>query len=180
MDPTRAPGSVRPTRSPRVSGKLGLRGTAPSLNIQPNLNYSFGDRNGPQTPQSAIPAGAFQSPEASPVPSPTAATEISLSAISSFQNPIYGFAADPQKLAASWVTNQHYGEAADQVRSSQTTLMWLCGSSSQFRACASLQEAPGCRLRRLPLRSLKSVNLSSPFLLFLCKSAKDRQMRMIC
>jgi len=129
MDPTRAPGSVRPTRSPRVSGKLGLRGTAPSLNIQPNLNYSFGDRNGPQTPQSAIPAGAFPSPEASPVPSPTAATEISLSAISSFQNPIYGFAADPQKLAASWVTNQHYGEAGDQVRSSQTALLWLCRST---------------------------------------------------
>ncbi|DBB03723.1 TPA: hypothetical protein ACH3X3_011034 [Trebouxia sp. C0006] len=118
MDPTWAPGSVRPTRSPRVSGKLGLRGTAPSLNIQPNLNYSFGDRNGPQTPQSAIPAGAFPSPEASPVPSPTAATEISLSAISSFQNPIYGFAADPQKLAASWVTNQHYGEAGDQGQAS--------------------------------------------------------------
>ena len=139
MNPTRAPGSARPTRSPRGSGKLSLRGTASSRNVQQTLNYSFGDRNGPQTPQSAIPAGAFQSPEASPVPSPTAATEISLSAISSFQNPIYGFAADPQKLAASWVTNQHYGEAADQVRSSQTTLLWLCGSSPQFRACASLQ-----------------------------------------
>ncbi len=120
MDPTRAPGSARPTRSPRGSGKLSLRGTAPSLNDQQNLSYSFGDRNGPQTPQSAIPAGAFASPEASPVPSPTGATEISLSAISSFQNPIYGFAADPQKLAASWVTNQHYGEAANQVSNPKT------------------------------------------------------------
>lgn len=122
IDPTRAPGSARPTRSPRSSGKLSLRGTAPSRTVQQNLSYSFGDRNGPQTPQSAIPAGAFPSPEASPVPSSTGATEISLSAISSFQNPIYGIAADPQKLAASWVTNQYYGEAANQVRNPQKGL----------------------------------------------------------
>ncbi|DBA80596.1 TPA: hypothetical protein ACH3X1_007856 [Trebouxia sp. C0004] len=114
MDHTRAPGSARPIRSPIGSGKLSLRGTAPSLNVQQNLRYSFGDRNGPQTPQSAIPTGAFPSPEASPVPSPTGTTEISLGAISSFQNPIYGFAADPQKLAASWVTDQYYGEVANQ------------------------------------------------------------------
>ena len=120
MDRTRAAGSARPSRSPSGSGKLSLQGTIPSLNVQQNLSYSFGDRNGPQTPQSAIPAGAFPSPEASPVPSPTAATEISLSAISSFQNPSYGFAADPQKLAASWVTNQHYGEAANQVSNPST------------------------------------------------------------
>ncbi|DBB15937.1 TPA: hypothetical protein ACH3X3_003311 [Trebouxia sp. C0006] len=121
MDPTRAAGSARPSRSPSGSGKLSLQGTIPSLHVQQNLSYSFGDRNGPQTPQSAIPAGAFPSPEASPVPSPTVATEISLSAISSFQNPIYGFAADPQKLAASWVTNQHYGEAANQGQASGAT-----------------------------------------------------------
>lgn len=139
MDPTRAAGSVRPTRSPRDSGKLSLRGPAPSLNVEQNLSYSFGDRNGPQTPQAAIPAGAFASPEASPVPSPTGATEVSLSAISSLKNPVYGFAADPQKLAASWVTDQHYGEAAHQVRNPQTTLLWLWGSP-QFRAHASLQK----------------------------------------
>ncbi|DBA75610.1 TPA: hypothetical protein ACH3X2_009160 [Trebouxia sp. C0005] len=118
VDPTRAAGSVRPTRSPRDSGKLSLQGPAPSLNVEQNLSYSFGDRNGPQTPQAAIPAGAFASPEASPVPSPTGATEVSLSAISSLKNPVYGFAADPQKLAASWVTDQHYGEAAHQGQAS--------------------------------------------------------------
>ena len=147
MDPTRPPGSARPTRSPKGSGKLSLRGTAPSLNVQQNLSYSFGDRNGPQTPQSAIPAGAFASPEASPVPSPTGATEISLSAISSFQNPIYGFAADPQKLAASWVTHQHYGEAANQVRSPQTTLLWLW-ESPQFRALGIPSVQSSCKSAR--------------------------------
>jgi len=116
-DLTQAPGSARP----RGSGKISLQGTTLSQAVQQNPTYFFGDRNGPQTPQAAIPAGAFSSSEASPVPSPTGATEISLSAISCIHDPIYGIAADPQKLAASWVTNQHYGEAANQVRNPQET-----------------------------------------------------------
>jgi len=121
-NPTQVPGSARPTRSPRASSKIRSQTTILSQAVQLNPNYSFGDRNGPQVPQAAIPAGPFPSPEGSPVPSPTGATEISLRAISCIQNPICGVAADPQKLAASWVTDQCYGEAASQVRDPQKTL----------------------------------------------------------
>lgn len=105
-DPAQISASVRPTRSPKGSGKLSLLGTAPPVSLPQNGG------NAPQTPQAVIPIGVFPSPEASPVPSPT---EISLSSVSCIHNPIFGIAADPQKLAASWVSNQQYGEAAHQV-----------------------------------------------------------------
>ena len=80
----------------------------------PNMDPNFSIGVGPQTPQAATPAGVFPSPEASPLPSPHP-REIPLSAVSCISNPIFGDPADPQKLAASWVTYQHYGDAADQV-----------------------------------------------------------------
>jgi len=127
-NPTQAPGSARPTWSPRGTGKIGLQGTIPSQAVQQNFTYSFGDRNGPQTPQAALPARLFSPPEPSPVPRPKSTTEISLSAISCIHDPIYGIAADPQKLAASWVTNQHHGEAAKQVKNPQERQNKKCQS----------------------------------------------------
>ena len=58
----------------------------------------------------------------SPQDSPAAPREISLSAVA---HPILGDPADPQKLAASWVTNQLYGGTADQV-SSFAMAMYMC------------------------------------------------------
>ena len=105
-------------KSPRDSVEAGAK-------LRPDLPQDLlkakqanADRNftfwGPQTPQAAIPAGVFPSPETSPLPSPTR-KEIPLSAVSCISNPIFGDVADPQKLAASWVTHQHYGDTADQV-----------------------------------------------------------------
>ena len=127
-DPAQISASVRPTRSPKGSGKLSLLGIAALVPVPLNPAHSFG--NAPQTPQAVIPVGVFPSPEASPVPSPT---EISLSSVSCIQNPIFGIAADPQKLAASWVSNQQYGEAAHQVQQG-------CASPSSLLANAQKLE----------------------------------------
>ena len=80
----------------------------------PNMDPNFSLGDGPQTPQAAIPTGVFPSPEASPLPSPHP-REIPLSTVSCISNPVFGDAAFSQKLAASWLTNQHYGDAVDQV-----------------------------------------------------------------
>lgn len=99
-------------------------------NMDPNLSMG----GGPQTPQAAAPIGVFPSPEASPLPSPHP-REIPLSAVSCISNPVFGDAADPQKLAASWVTNQHYGDAVDQVNIPHAS---LTHSVSTDQAAASV------------------------------------------
>lgn len=57
-----------------------------------------------------------------PQDSPAVPREISLSAVA---HPILGDPADPQELAASWVTNQQYGGTADQVSSFAMALCFL-------------------------------------------------------
>ncbi|KAL3145789.1 hypothetical protein ABBQ38_015166 [Trebouxia sp. C0009 RCD-2024] len=69
----------------------------------PNPDPSFSFGVGPQPSR----AGRHLSPDAS-----TAPREISLSAVRSV-HPISGDPADPQKLAASWVTHQQFGDATD-------------------------------------------------------------------
>jgi len=121
VEASQAPASVGTNSSPRGSGQLPApqaQGIHPSAPAEPDQAFSFG--SSPQTPQAAIPSGIFPSPETSPVPSPKRTTEIALSAISRIANPVYGVAADPQKLAASWVSHQHYGESAEQVCDNST------------------------------------------------------------
>lgn len=54
---------------------------------------------------------------------PTVPREIALSAVRSAAHPILRNAADPQKLAASWVTTQQYGDTADAV---SYFFVWCC------------------------------------------------------
>lgn len=107
---------IRTSRSPGGSHKLVPQdfGTTSSTTIKSHPVFGFG--GGPQTPHAAVPSGVFPSPDGSPIPSPKPMTEIPLSAVGRINNPIYADVADPQRLAASWVSYQHYGEAADQVR----------------------------------------------------------------
>ncbi|KAL3135179.1 hypothetical protein ABBQ38_006270 [Trebouxia sp. C0009 RCD-2024] len=67
----------------------------------PNHDPSFSFGVGPQTPW----PGRYLPPDAS-----TAPRETSLSAVRSGAHPNFGDPADPQKLAASWVTNQQFGD----------------------------------------------------------------------
>ena len=70
----------------------------------PPVDHIFPCGVGPHVPY----AGSFLSPEqTSAIP-----REISLSALRSAAHPILGSRADPQKLAASWVTNQMYDDTA--------------------------------------------------------------------
>ena len=111
----------------------------------PNMDPNFSLGDGPQTPQAAIPTGVFPSPEASPLPSPHP-REIPLSTVSCISNPDFGDAADSQKLAASWVTNQHYGDAVDQVGTLHAALTRPVGTCRAAASCAQGRTFPGCIL----------------------------------
>ena len=68
----------------------------------------------PPTLQAAISAGRVPSLETSPLPS-SVPKDTPLSPVSCMSSPILGDPADPQKLVASWVTDEHYGDAIQQV-----------------------------------------------------------------
>ena len=91
----------------------------------PALDPSFGV--GPQTPGAATSAGRFPTLDAS-----TAPRAIPLSAMHITVHPLSGDPADPQKLAASWVTNQQFGDAADRVS-------YCCSGSAVTRRLTSKQ-----------------------------------------
>ena len=79
----------------------------------PPLDHSFPFGVGPHMPHAVTQAGRFPPQE----DTPAAPRQMPLSAVPSAAHPILGDPADPQKLAASWVTTQQFGDTAGLVSS---------------------------------------------------------------
>ena len=141
----------------------------------PKMDPTFSSGGGPQTPQDATPAGVFPSPEASPLPSPHP-REIPLSAVSCISNPNFEEPADPQKLAASWVFNQHYGDAADQVSVTQASVtcpVLRCQLAANFAHKAAPSQATfflGCIVSYLQMHARHCA----------CLAARAAAMAALC
>lgn len=99
-------------------------------------NSTFGVT--PQTPRGGT-SGKLHSPDGSSNP-----REIPLSAVRSGAHPLSGDPADPQKLAASWVTNQQFGDAAERVSSWLSGPAWAQGGWGCVRSCKQIYSNCAC------------------------------------